>query len=110
MHALCLPFVSGDLPANFSATSLTLDAAILSLAAAKALLAQQPQPRYIAFSPKTPNLLVLACQQLWPDARYLLQEEQAWLELPSGEYWTTTDNTTTKQSYECRRGAGPPWS
>ncbi len=100
MHALCLPFVSGDLPANFSATSLTLDAAILSLAAAKALLAQQPQPRYIAFSPKTPNLLVLACQQLWPDARYLLQEEQAWLELPSGEYWTTTDNTTTKQSYE----------
>ncbi|HNC02714.1 MAG TPA: hypothetical protein PLY05_05095 [Agitococcus sp.] len=100
MHALCLPFVSGDLPANFSAISLTLDTAIHSLSAAKTLLAQQTQPSYIAFSPKTPNLLVLACQQLWPDARYLLQEEQAWLELPSGEYWTTTNDNTTTESTE----------
>lgn len=87
MQALCLPLVSTELlPTSFNLNTLNINTSVDSLVEAKNILAQQQKPDYIAFSTQTPILLLLAAQQCWPNALYLLQQKQGWLELSSGEY------------------------
>ena len=97
MLTLCLTGVTLTLPKSLTAIDLNTNSSTPpnTLKDAYLLLsAQQQTPSYIAFSANTPSLLLLASQQCWPEALYLLQEQQRWLELPSGEYWSVAETNT----------------
>lgn len=97
MLTLCLTGVTLTLPKSLTAIDLNTNSSTPpnTLQDAYLLLsAQQQTPSYIAFSANTPSLLLLASQQCWPEASYLLQEQQRWLELPSGEYWSVAETNT----------------
>ncbi len=66
------------------------------LAQATTVLAQiENSPNYITVLNSTPSYLYLAAAMRWPNAIFLAEEESAWLELPSGEYWPA-DNTVAE--------------
>ncbi|HNG47180.1 MAG TPA: hypothetical protein PK633_06815 [Agitococcus sp.] len=95
MLTLCLAGITLSLPKSLTAINLHTTTSPNTLKDAYLLLsAQQQTPSYIAFSANTPSLLLLASQQCWPDASYLLQENDRWLELPSGEYWSLSETNT----------------
>jgi hypothetical protein len=82
---LALPSALQDLPRQsiiFPETTLT------QLKQAKILLALiENTPNYITILNSTPSYLYLAAAMRWPNAIFLAEEGNAWLDLSSQKYW-----------------------
>lgn len=77
--------------AAFERIEINATTPINTLAQAAATLSNITHaPDYILGFANTPCLLCLAAITRWPSTPYLLQEENAWLEMASGQYWPQT--------------------
>jgi hypothetical protein len=84
--------------AAFDCIQINTPHTINTLAQATALLnTTTSTPDYILGLNSTPSLLCLAAITRWPNTPYLLQEENAWLDVASGQYWpqTTVESAPT---------------